>query len=90
LAEDHAHAKQLAEALAVMPGIGLDPARVQTNIVIAEVTSMPAAEFCRRAAERGVLMAPVGPRHVRAVTHLDVDARGIERAIEVVRGVLTR
>lgn len=88
LIEDHANARRLAEGLATIPGVSIDLARVQTNIVIAEISALPAAELCRRAAEYGVRIAPVGPRHVRAVTHLDIDARRIDRAIEVLRCVL--
>ena len=77
LAEDHARAKRLAEAL------GADPALVQTNIVVLDVAD--AAEVAVRAAERDVLVSALGPRFLRLVTHLDVDDEGIERAISVLR-----
>ena len=75
LAEDHAHARVLAEAW------GVDPATVETNIVVAERPD--AAEVVVRAREAGVLVATVGPTTLRAVTHLDVTAADVERAAEV-------
>jgi threonine aldolase len=79
LAEDHANAKALALALAGEPGFTLDPARVETNIVIFD-TKRPAAEIVARAKEAGVLVNAIGPNRVRAVTHLDVDRAQIEAA----------
>jgi len=87
LAEDHANARRLAEGIAELPGIRLDPRHVETNIVIFEVTAplAPAAEFVRRLHERGVWMFATGPNQVRAVTHLDVSREQIDRAIAVFR-----
>jgi threonine aldolase len=90
LAEDHENARWLAHGLAEIDGVRVDPASVETNIVIAELTSMPASELCKRAGEDGVRMAPVGPHHVRAVTHLEIDAAGIGRAIDAVRRAIAR
>ena len=75
LAEDHAHARLLAEAC------GVDPAGVDTNIVV--VPHDDAAGFVARAAEAGVRISAVGPRTVRLVTHLDVDHTAAERAASV-------
>ena len=75
LADDHAHAGLLAEAL------GVDPELVDTNIVVVERDD--AADFVARAAERDVLVATVGPRAVRLVTHLDADRAAVERAAQV-------
>ena len=79
LADDHAHARLLAEAC------GLDPATVETNIVV--VRRDDAADFVAGARAGGVLVAPVGPRAVRLVTHLDVTREQAERAAEVLRGL---
>jgi threonine aldolase len=81
LAEDHQNARRLAEGLAQSPGIALDPSQVETNIVIFEVRSMPAADFAQRAAAAGVRINAIGPKRIRAVTHLDVTARDIEAAL---------
>ena len=87
LAEDHARAKRFAEALAGTPGFEIDPRDIETNIVIAGVR--PAARvdaFVEALNARGVLVfAFGGPGRFRAVTHLDVDDAGIERAIGAAR-----
>lgn len=80
LAADHAHAQVLADAM------GVDPADVETNIVVAEVAD--AADVVARAKEQGVLISAVGPRSVRAVTHLGVDRAGAETAARVLGGLL--
>jgi threonine aldolase len=86
LAVDHANARLLAEGLAALDGVDLDPATVETNIVIFGVAD-PAALVDALAAQ-GVEMVAFGPR-VRAVTHLDVDRAGVERAVEAVASALT-
>ena len=77
LADDHAHAALLAEAC------GVDPAGVDTNIVVIETADAPG--FVITARERGVLVSAVGPTTVRLVTHLDVDRVAAERAAAVLR-----
>jgi len=89
LVEDHARAKRLAEAIAATEGLVLDPGEIDTNILIASLRTRPERvhDFARVVAENGVLIAPFGgPGRFRAVTHLDVDDAGIERAIAAVRG----
>ena len=86
LAEDHENARVLAEGLAELPGATIDPAKVETNIVIFEVDD-PAGVVARLLAA-GVEMTQMGPGRVRAVTHMDVDRAGIERALEVLRELL--
>src|SRR5207245_3249673 len=82
LAEDHANARRLAEGLAAMPGVIVDPAGVETNIVFFELTGRVDADaLVARLLERGVRVGAMGPRTIRAVTHLDVGADGIERAL---------
>jgi threonine aldolase len=91
LAEDHARARRLAEGLAELPGIALDAGAVETNIVVFDVrgTGLTGAEFGRRTLERfGVRFSVLGPTLVRAVTHLDVPADGVERALAAARGAL--
>lgn len=87
LAEDHAHAAALAAALAGVDERLVDPASVETNIV---VVSFPGPEqavaFTRRAAEEGVLVSALGPRMVRLVTHLDVDDESTDHAAKVLAG----
>jgi threonine aldolase len=86
LHEDHANARRLAEGLAQIDGITIDPGDVETNIVVFEVADAKA--FCAALADEGVGMGAVDARRVRAVTHLDVDASGIERALTAAARVL--
>jgi threonine aldolase len=77
LAEDHANARAIAERLADSPAYGIDPAMVETNILVWQVAESSAADaptIVERARERGVLIFALGPRTFRAVTHLDVTA----------------
>jgi len=88
LADDHAHARRLAEGLAALPGIKLDPAGVETNLVFFDLTgSLDATAAIERLLARGVRMGALGPRTIRAVTHLDVTTAGIERALAAARTV---
>jgi threonine aldolase len=80
LADDHAHAQLLAEA------VGLDPATVPTNIVVWEHPD--AATVVEKAAQQGVRIATVGPRTIRLVTHLDVSPADAERAAAVLAGLV--
>ena len=91
LAEDHANARRFAEPLARLPGIVLDAATVETNIVIWELAPevpIDAATFVARAREKGLLINSVAARRLRAVTHLDVDARACSAAAEIAAAVL--
>ena len=83
LAEDHEHARLLAEGLA---GLGLDVLQQETNIVIADVED-PQAVIAGMA-EQGVEISKGGPGRIRCVTHLDVDRAGVERGLEAFRAVL--
>jgi len=87
LHEDHANARFLAEGLARVPGIKLDPRRVQTNIVVFELTGMNSAELTRKLAERHILASGISPEAMRMVTHMDVDRAGCARAIAAVEEI---
>jgi threonine aldolase len=88
LAEDHTNARRLAEGLAGLPGVRLDPATIETNIVFFELTGeLTAPMAVERLLARGVRMGASGPRLIRAVTHLDIDAARIERALAAARDV---
>ncbi|GAA1912190.1 low-specificity L-threonine aldolase [Nocardioides lentus] len=80
LADDHAHARRLAEAC------GVDPAGVDTNIVVLDVDDAP--DLVKRAALEGVRIGTVGARTVRLVTHLDADAAAVDRAASVLGRLL--
>lgn len=83
--EDHDHACLIAKGLAELPGVTLDPAVVQTNIVIFEVED--ARGVAERLVDRVELQA-VDARRLRAVTHLDVGRAHIERALAASADVL--
>jgi threonine aldolase len=83
LSEDHRNARLLARGLAGIPGIRIDPAKVQSNIVIFEVsgTDLATGEISARLKQLGVLIDPIGAKLLRAVTHYDVDREGCELAL---------
>jgi threonine aldolase len=80
LAEDHEHARLLADAC------GLDPAVVDTNIVVVDVPDAPAVVAAAR--EHDVLVSAVGPRSLRLVTHLDVSRAEVDAAAAVLGKLL--
>jgi threonine aldolase len=83
LTEDHVNARRLAAGLCKLPGVVLDPASVETNIVIFDLNGPADAKKVLTALlARGVRMGAMGPRTIRAVTHLDVSPPQIEHALE--------
>jgi threonine aldolase len=86
---DHENASLLAQGLAAIPGIQVDPAKVQTNIVIFGVERrMGSTKFLEALKKRGVIALPVDASRVRMVTHLHVDRAEIEAAISAVAEVM--
>jgi threonine aldolase len=81
LAEDHAHARALAEGLQGLPGVSVQPP--QTNILFVDLAPEKAAGAVERLAAAGVLAT--GLYRLRLVTHLDVKAEDIPRAVAVLR-----
>ena len=90
LADDHAHARRLAQALAACSAVQLDLATVQTNIVVFRLApgAPDAATLVARARERGVLLNAFAARTVRAVAHLDVGEAQVVRAAQVLAELL--
>ena len=82
LAEDHEHAQLLAKRL------GVDPATVETNMVVLDDVAAPVIAEAAKA--QGVLVSQVSPRRIRLVLHLDVDRAGVDRAAEVLGPLLDR
>jgi threonine aldolase len=85
LAEDHAHAKLLAEALNACPGITVDMASVQTNIVFFDVsgTGKTGQEIQQLLETNGIQVIALDPSRIRAVTHLDVSKADVAEAISI-------
>jgi len=97
LAEDHANARTLAEAVAAMPALAVDLASVQTNIVIIRVdrgdrprSVAATAELVKGCAARKVKIHAMGPTAIRCVTHKDVDAEDVRRAVDAFRELTAR
>jgi threonine aldolase len=90
LVEDHAHARRLAEGLARLPGIILDPGRVATNIVIFELSpeAVKPKELVERLAAWHVKVGAIGARRLRAVTHYGIEAEDIGYALRAIQEVL--
>ena len=89
LVEDHAHARALADALAEIPGITIDPAAVETNIVIFRLTDArhTPASFISALREAGVLIGGFGDERLRAVTHYGISRADVDQMIVAVRRV---
>ena len=83
LEEDHAHARRLADGLAPIDGIDVDHNGVQTNMVFVKVAPDRPEAFAEHCKRHGVLIRMRNPN--RLVTHHDIDADGIDRAVEVMR-----
>jgi threonine aldolase len=91
LADDHANARQLAQQVVQIPGLQVDTARVQSNMVYVDVAPdapIDAYAICQRAAQRGVKMLATGPRRVRMVLHCWVTSDECHTAATVLREVM--
>jgi len=89
LAEDHANARTLAEALSELPGVSCDLARVQTNLVYFDLDRMPAPAFTDECAKRGLLSDWISPRRMRFVTHYGIDSEDVQSALKICEEVLS-
>ncbi len=90
LAADHANAQDLAQGLAALPGVVLDPEQVETNIVIFALApeAISPQALATGLGQRGVKLSPIGGRKLRAVTHQGIDAEDIDRALAAAREVM--
>ena len=90
LAEDHANARRFARLIAQIDGIDVDVDAIETNMIFFEVTHarFDAAEVAEKLLARGIRIGAVGARRMRAVTHLDVDAAGVEEAARALARVM--
>jgi threonine aldolase len=92
LAEDHRNARVIAQAVADTPGLHLEPAEVETNLIFFRVDRAVGTAQAVVAAlkARGVLVLPTAPQTIRACTHLDVSAAQAERAADAIRQAVRR
>ena len=89
---DHENARRLAEGIAGIRGLSVDPAKVRSNIVIFDCakSGKTAVELCEALQARGVWALDTAPYSVRFVTHCDVDRTGIERALATLGEVMAQ
>jgi threonine aldolase len=92
LKEDHQNAKRLAVGLKEFKGVSIDPRHVETNIVIFDIANagMTATQVAEAMRKEGVLIHAFGKTQIRLVTHLDVSAEDIERALKAFQKILER
>ena len=91
LEEDHANAQVLARGLAEIHGVKIDPERVQTNIVVFDITGtgQTTAEFSAKLRQRAVLANGINPREMRMVTHKDVSRDDTETSLGAISELLS-
>jgi threonine aldolase len=91
LKDDHDNARILAEGIAEIPGLSLDPQNVQTNIVFFDYQGqgMTAEQFVQTLEKAGVWMLTLGPGRVRAVTHYGIERADVQEALRIMRRAMT-
>jgi threonine aldolase len=89
---DHENARKLAEGIAKIPGLAMEPSKVKSNIVIFDCTKSgkTAVEICDALREKEIWALDTAPYSVRFVTHCDVDGAGVERALAALHEVVAR
>ena len=88
LAKDHLLAQNIARGLADIPGMIIDPAGVQTNIIVFDLPGeIAAGEFISRLAAQGVLANAFGPQTIRLVTHCDLAEEDAAVVLQAIKGV---
>ena len=87
---DHENARRLAEGIAQIRGLKIDPAKVRSNIVIFDCaeTGKTAVELCEALYRKGIWAQDTAVHSVRMVTHVDVNREGIEKALVILRDVV--
>ncbi len=88
LAEDHDHARYLAQQLADIPGVLIDPTTIQSNIVIFRLEGIASEAFIKRLADAGVKVSNYWGGLVRMVTHYGIERDDVDAALEVIRRVM--
>lgn len=91
LADDHRHARQIAEALAACPGVQIDLPSVQTNILYFDLVrdDITAPDLCQKLAAEQFLASARTDTNIRFVTHLDISDRDTDRLCEALKHILT-
>lgn len=84
LAEDHAHARKLAEALHATTWATIDPKKVETNILFFDTPGVPASTIVDALKKQGVLCSATGPESIRLVTHLDISKKDVDAVCGII------
>jgi threonine aldolase len=87
LAEDHANARKLADGLANIPGVAVDPATVESNMVFFGETDGENERLVQAVAAEGLLLSGSDDGRIRAVTHYGISSEDIDTALGIIRGV---
>lgn len=92
LSEDHKNARVLAEGIAEISGLHVDPESVRTNIVFFDLVSDRLQDFTLEAEleRRRIRLLKLGPSHFRAVTHCGIDAGDIETTLRALREIMLK
>jgi threonine aldolase len=85
LQDDHRRAKLLAEKIADLKELRVNPQEVETNMIMLTLNTMTADVFLKKLAAQNVLALPFNTKTVRIVTHKDIDDNDIERAVTAIR-----
>ena len=90
LADDHANARRLAQGIAQIPGLSIDPSTVHTNILYFDIKTdrFKPADLVSKMHEQGVQFLLTGPRRYRMVTHYGIEAGDIDLALKALRSVM--
>lgn len=88
LADDHRRAQDLAQGLATIPGVVLDPGTPYTNMVYLSIEKFTAEWVAARLKERGVLVGDTGPRSFRLVTHYWIDDEGVVKTVQAFKEIM--
>ena len=90
LADDHARAKRLAEMVTDIPGLMINPDKIDTNFMMLKLSNLDATEFLKRLAQHRVLALPFTSSLVRFVTHKDINDEDVDRAALAIREVMSQ
>lgn len=90
IADDHANAQRLAQGIARIPGLSIEPERVQTNIVYFDIVSrqIKAEELVSQLSNKGIKILLLGPSRFRAVTHYGINSEDIDLTLTTLAEIM--
>jgi threonine aldolase len=92
IADDHANAQHLAQGIANIPGLSIEPERVQTNIVYFDIVSrqIKAEELVSLLGNKGIKVLKLGPSRFRAVTHYGINSEDIDLTLTAISEIMNK